>query len=273
MSSNTPYRINPSNVYNIDYTKPGRVLIINNKYFDAEKLTRDGSDSDVIRLNRIFDTLKFQVECVLEKNAAEIRRKINEYAKYDYTNEGCLIVFVMSHGSKGLIKNLSEDIYTTEFIKPFKDRTLKGCQTLKGKPKLFFFQACRGNSKMETLDVEGREEDEQTTEMDADDEINSNGPRVCTEADYLYSFSTIDGYSSMRDTCQGAWFIQALCDVLEKGYVQEISQILVFVNNIVSQKETETTRKKVMPTFENRLTKLFYIRQPCNEPSVCIFIK
>lgn len=82
--------------------------------------------------------------------------------------------------------------------------------------------------------------------------------QVKIEADFLYSYSTIDGKYSLRDETKGALYIQTLCDLIEHEPHEEISLLLVDVNNAISKLKPTTT---LTPTYENRLRKRFYLKK------------
>lgn len=80
-------------------------------------------------------------------------------------------------------------------------------------------------------------------------------------ADFLFSYSTISDHVSLRDSEVGSWYIQMLCKTIrEKIDSKDISHIFTFVNREVSKMTAkfENIKVKMMPTFENQLTKLFY---------------
>ena len=148
------FNANDDRIYKIDYAHPGLVIIFNNKFFTkSPNLTRHGSEHDVARLSQIFDDLNYSIEIHLDKSASEMRRIVRSYAtKCDFVRYSSLIVFIMSHGkgkgiSGGTILSADEmEIYISEFIDPFKE-----CESLLGKPKLFFIQACRNDIENQTM--------------------------------------------------------------------------------------------------------------------------
>jgi len=161
----------------------------------------------------------------------------------------------MSHGDKGTIATSdNNEIYLTEFINPFKMN-----KRLKNKPKLFFIQACRGNQTMANMD------NIQTDS--AIDYYETDATRVPVEADFLYSYSSVEGYYSYRIPESGSLYIQALCDVISNGKNEEIFHILTQVNNLISKKEIKIKKNNTiiinstMPEFVVRLTKKFYFLQ------------
>ena len=59
-------------------------------------------------------------------------------------NDECFVMFVLSHGKENVV--LGSDgrpVAINEFLLPF---TNASCTFLKNKPKLMFFQACRGGT-------------------------------------------------------------------------------------------------------------------------------
>lgn len=71
----------------------------------------------------------------------------------DFTNQGCLFVAVLSHGEKGIVYG-TDSISTEEtkhyvyYSEIFENFTAANCPSLKGKPKVFFFQVGRTSFSM-----------------------------------------------------------------------------------------------------------------------------
>jgi hypothetical protein len=99
--------------------------------------------------------------------------------------------------------------------------------------------------------------------------------RLSEEVDFLFSYSTLEDYVSYRDTYDGSWYIQMLCKAIREEESKEISAILRYAHLLVSQlvgtapkdpehpgKRNKTVKVKMVPTYEDRLTKLFYIAEP-----------
>nr|6PDQ_B Chain B, Ancestral Effector Caspase-3/6/7 [Homo sapiens]6PDQ_E Chain E, Ancestral Effector Caspase-3/6/7 [Homo sapiens] len=89
--------------------------------------------------------------------------------------------------------------------------------------------------------------------------------KIPAEADFLIAYSTAPGYYSYRNTSNGSWFIQSLCEVLNKyGSELEIMEILTRVNHKVSLRSESSSNdpafngKKQMPCFASMLTKKLY---------------
>jgi len=241
-------------IYSQDFHFPGRVCIFNNKFFINESNKRHGSESDVERLSALFDELNYDVISYIDKTAEQMRKSIREMVKYDYKNVGSLLVFIMSHGVEGKILGTNEEeIYLTEFIDPFKN-----VQSLKNKPKLFFVNACRGEGY---VPIHDRVASDNQTSRDLHE-----AAKTPIEADFLFAYSTVANYYSIRHLTGGSWFIQILCDMIERfKSTKDLGQILIKVNSGVAGKEGRDQNNllvKMMSTFTSQLKKEFYFSAP-----------
>jgi caspase 3 len=97
------------NVYNMDYSKPGIVLIINNQNFVGGE-ERKGSEKDVDRLLDTFENLNFKTRSFMNQTSQQIKELIENYSKKDYSNDSCFICFIMSHGENGKILSSDEKL-------------------------------------------------------------------------------------------------------------------------------------------------------------------
>jgi caspase-like apoptosis-related cysteine protease len=74
--------------------------------------------------------------------------------------------------------------------------------------------------------------------------------------DFLIVRSTMPDFVSFRNTTHGSWFIQHLCEELNKlGNQLDILTILTFVNQRVSEKESSQGRYKQILCISTMLTK------------------
>nr|4ZVP_B Chain B, Caspase-7 [Homo sapiens]4ZVP_D Chain D, Caspase-7 [Homo sapiens]4ZVQ_B Chain B, Caspase-7 [Homo sapiens]4ZVQ_D Chain D, Caspase-7 [Homo sapiens] len=92
--------------------------------------------------------------------------------------------------------------------------------------------------------------------------------KIPVEADFLFAYSTVPGYVSMRSPGRGSWFVQALCSILEEhGKDLEIMQILTRVNDRVARHfescsdDPHFHEKKQIPCVVSMLTKELYFSQ------------
>ena len=120
----------------------------------------------------------------------------------------------------------------------------KECESLLGKPKLFFIQACRSEGKIA----------DDSTEME-----NKKRLLPPESSDILIAHSTIPGTQSYRDIRTGSWFIQALIKQF-KAHAQtlHVMDIMTIVNEDISKQESEGKRQ--MPIQVSTLRKFVYFK-------------
>jgi caspase 7 len=240
--------------YQMNHIKRGTAVIINNKIFDSrlQMPTRDGTDKDAASLEFCFRKLGFEIRLFHNCAAFLMRDLLLKYAKADHSDSDCFVCVLMSHGENGVIYGVDQEIEIERLIDPFKSN-----RTLAGKPKLFFIQACRGTHLMEGIDSNPFE-------------VNYVS-KIPMEADFLIAYSTIAGYYSWRNSLNGSWFIQSLCNILnECGDALEIMQLLTAVNRRVAYYYESNTSdpymhgKKQVPCIVSMLTKELYFRPKKN---------
>jgi hypothetical protein len=109
------------------------------------------SKKDAESLRKTFEYLEFDFQILENLKANEIKSTIQGISSiHAYrTDVDCFVCVVMSHGGQDKIM-ASDNIEVSfeEIMAP-----IKSCKSLIGKPKLFFFQSCRGENEMESIDV------------------------------------------------------------------------------------------------------------------------
>ncbi|XP_018419982.1 PREDICTED: caspase-7 isoform X2 [Nanorana parkeri] len=248
----------PDFQYAMNYSKLGKCIIINNKNFEDRTgmCIRNGTDKDAGDLCKCFRNLGFEVKVYNDQSCEAMERLLQSAAKYDHTDSACFACILLSHGEEG-------QIYGTDGAMAIKTLTTlfrgDNCQSLVGKPKLFFIQACRGSEFDDGI---------QTDSGPANDSMETDAnPRykIPVEADFLFAYSTVPGYYSWRNPGRGSWFVQALCGVLTQyGKQLEIMQILTRVNYLVATNyeswsdDPRFSEKKQIPCVVSMLTKELY---------------
>ncbi|XP_051009819.1 caspase-8 [Acomys russatus] len=246
-------------------SKPrGYCLIFNNNDFSKARETvpklhtmkdRKGTHCDEEALTETFKELHFEIKSYRDHTANEIREVLRSYQSLDHTNKDCFVCCILSHGDKGIIygtdgKEASIHELTSYF-------TGLKCPSLAGKPKIFFIQACQGDSYQKAVPIEtDSQQDDDYFEMDS-----SLRNYIPNEADFLLGMATVKNCVSYRDPMHGTWYIQSLCQSLRKRCPQghDILSILIGVNYDVSTKDDKRNMGKQMPqpTFTLR-KKLFF---------------
>ncbi|XP_013406379.1 caspase-3 isoform X2 [Lingula anatina] len=214
--------------------------------------------------------------------STESLKIIEEAAKDEKYNEDadCIVFAVLSHG--GEVSDASDDpvrqgfihcyegpLHIELFMKPLRDDT---CLSLKGKPKLFFIQACRGTGLDDGVLVQ---EDAHSGK------VSAGPPRTITSTpvemrnipafnNFLTAYSTPPGYFSFKGP-HGSYFIISLCSKLNEHYSSgmDLIRILTRASNHMAKEFTSKTysptsgmgnpalhEKKQVPVIVSKLTKL-----------------
>lgn len=174
----------------------GLCVIINNLNFE-ELVCRKGAEKDEAILTDLFASeLYFTVEVKRDLKRDDIIKAAEDYGKKDHSKFDAFVFIIMTHG------NYQDSIYGVDGRKARVEDIMsefngERCASLRGKPKLFFIQACRGSPVEWPCDADKGYDPDSTL---------SKG--LCPqEADFLLAFSTAPGSLSWRDET-GARFIQ-----------------------------------------------------------------
>ncbi|XP_029441007.1 caspase-3 isoform X2 [Rhinatrema bivittatum] len=238
--------------YRMDYPEMGLCYIINNKNFhpSTQMGYRSGTDVDAAALMKTFRTLGFHVTVFNDQTCDNIFDLLKKVAQEDHRKRNCFVCVVLSHGENGKIYGVDGCLELINLTRLFKGDQ---CKSLVGKPKLFFIQACRG------MDLDAG------VETDSGSDNYGNRQKIPVEADILFAYSTVPGYYSWRNTVNGSWFIQSLCEMLNRHAKElELMHILTRVNHKVAlEYESSSTSPgfnamKQIPCIVSMLTKEFY---------------
>ena len=143
--------------YQINEDKPGHALVINN--VDFQHLPkREGSDADDHNIKLLLRAYNFQIfEDGKTRNLTKVQMTdvLERFATFnDQGSYDCCIVVIMTPGHEGSLCATEWSDLTSNLCSINVEWMLElfqgnNCIGLRGKPKLFFFQACRG-SKQDT---------------------------------------------------------------------------------------------------------------------------
>lgn len=193
----------------------------------------------------------------------------------DHSKNDCIVITILSHGELNKIFS-RDDSYHISLITSF--FTDENCPSLKGKPKIFFIQACRGGQKdfgytmefssserLRRVDMGSYEEVDVTAtgimhSQFYEPEMVHNPPN---HPDFLIVRSTMPNYVSIRNTQNGSWFIQDLCTQLNKyGNELDMLTLLTLVNREVTLRESQPDRWKQTICISSMLRKrlIFYAK-------------
>ncbi|XP_057402726.1 caspase-6 isoform X3 [Balaenoptera acutorostrata] len=207
-----------------------------------------------------FSDLGFEVKCFDDLKAEELLLRIHEASTASHADADCFLCVFLSHGEGNHIYAYDAKIEIQTLTGLFKGDK---CQSLVGKPKIFIIQACRG-SQHDVAVVPSDVVDHQTNKLDVNlTQVDAASVYTLPAgADFLMCYSVAEGYYSHRETVNGSWYIQDLCEMLGKfGSSLEFTELLTLVNRKVSQRRVGVCRdpsaigKKQVPCFASMLTK------------------
>ena len=255
--------------YKMDHEKRGIALIINiSEYepnlFDLKE--RDWSIKDVENLKKTLEYLEFDIEFMENFTKLQIEECLKRIStNIKENNFDCFLCVVMSHGMNDSFATYNSELMSFEEIMS----PIKSCKTLEDKPKMFFFQACRGEKEMESTpksgvssakSVKGAQMTENipstSTASKKTDKIATNFDR---ESNLLIYNSTLpDHYALTNNVADGSIFIQSFCDVFNECAYKNLPNNLSLAQMITKiNKSVSKTRQQIsVPEF--RMSKEVY---------------
>ncbi|KAL7876785.1 hypothetical protein SRHO_G00034280 [Serrasalmus rhombeus] len=239
--------------YKMDYKRRGTVLIFNQeRFFWTLKLReRSGTATDKENLTERFQQLGFNVETHDDLNKNDMMDKLRKAANADHRDADCFVCVFLSHGKDGHVFACDDKVNIKEITALFRGDQ---CESLVGKPKIFIFQACRGDTT--DMSVTGMAQVENSSDVEEDAASIYTLP---AGADFLMCYCVAEGFVAFRHITLGSFYIQDLCETLQQqSSTLEFTQLLTLVNLKVSRRTHGN--KKQMPCFTSMLTKKLYFR-------------
>lgn len=198
-------------LYKTRSAKRGVVLVFTFITFKNNTDTyRSGAHIDTINLKYLFSEIGMKVLSYDDLTRQEFENTIKQPIAQLDTEVECVFVIVSSHGYENTRMNDTDIrcsdgklISCRQIIEFFNNNN---CPRLNGKPKVFIFQTCRGNSRSTSLN---------STYEPVRRQLESDGSVMPFRvySDMLIANSTLPGYVSLRDVNDGSWYIQSLCEV------------------------------------------------------------
>ena len=229
----------------------GLCVVINQKLFsDPDLADRLGTDRDLDELKITFTLLGVAEQDLLVFNDltdTEMMASLEAAAGRANSPElAWLAVVVLSHGKRvqgrdlimgangrGVVREELENIFSPSL-----------CPNLSGKPKMFFYQACR---------VQG----EDSEELREAGPVSSSSTPSIGSSDVLTYSSTTAGFYSYRHTVDGSFFIRHLCEVLQaKAEEENLEDLLKRVNGRVRCQTSPPSQ----PVYNSTMSKQFRFR-------------
>lgn len=240
--ASTPVR--EEDLYAMDRQPHGICLIFNNYEFhhpeDMDKANppRGGAHIDQYNLIQTFKWLRYEVVVCENLTAQQMQDAMWDMATRDHKGHDSFVCCILTHGETNVVHGAdSKEVRLLDFT-----GTMKLCPTLREKPKMFFVQACRGDSEHLGLDIQ----------RDSGPTVTATIPQ---EADFFFGYATPTGNAAYRSKRHGSWYISELCKVFaQHGYTHNLSSMMKKVNNQVAKAYTKEGYKQC-PEFVDRLRK------------------
>ncbi|XP_072534698.1 caspase-6-like [Salminus brasiliensis] len=253
----------PAEEYKMDHKKRGRALIFNQERFYWQLMlnSRSGTDADKRNLVQRFEELGFDVKAYSDLKRDDILKIITEASSSNHVDADCFVCIFLSHGENGHVYAYDDKIDIQEITSLFRGDK---CPSLVGKPKIFILQACRGDKHDDPVTPMDVVDSEMINQVVVDAGVVYTLP---AGADFIMCYSVAEGFYSHRETVNGSWYIQDLCDALHHhGSKLEFTELLTLVNRKVSYRsvgnctDRSAIGKKQVPCFASMLTKKLYFR-------------
>ncbi|XP_078022358.1 caspase-6-like isoform X3 [Epinephelus lanceolatus] len=256
--------LDPAEEYKMDNKRRGLALIFNQERFLYYK-ERRGTEADRDNLEKRLMELNFEVKTYNDLRQVKVLGRLKEAAEADHSDADCFLLVFLSHGEKDHVKTYDDKISIEDITSLFKGDK---CRSLVGKPKIFIFQACRGQMYDDPVTACGGAGGAHSVLETNEEVVEAGGVHTLPAgADFIMCYSVAEGYFSLRETIKGSWYIQDLCELLQEyGNSLEFAELLTMVNRKVSMRSVEKSRdrnaigKKQVPCFASMLTKKLYFR-------------
>ncbi|XP_060947023.1 caspase-6-like [Limanda limanda] len=256
--------LDPAEEYKTSNKRRGLALIFNQERFFWRLGLNDrhGTNADRFNLERRLTALDFEVRSYDNYKQEEVLQQIDLAAADNHSDADCFLLIFLSHGENNHVYTYDGKIEIQDITSMFKGDK---CKSLVGKPKIFILQACRGDiHDVPVMAFDAVDSEIKTNEVVVDASAVYTLP---AGADFLMCYSVAEGYYSHRETINGSWYIQDLCELLQKfGDSLEFTELLTLVNRKVSMRSVGNSSdrnaigKKQVPCFASMLTKKLYFR-------------
>lgn len=243
----------------------GLALIMNFEKFNGDIVGRRvGSEKDVIHLDQLLQQLGYKVIIKSDLTWNETNDELELFTKSeDHTEADSVVVAVMSHGKSGT-HDEGTLIYTKD-CKFFSSEDLLrrfnnlNCPLLKGKPKIFFFQFCRGDN----IDIGHRIApvvfQSGRTVTDGNPVPTSPTEIERSYGDMLITYSTLPGYVSYREESEGTWFIKALSlTFMRDAHECHVDRLLQIVDEQIRHWTGTRNGKQTLEIIKRGFNRKFY---------------
>ena len=189
----------------------GRAWIINNLASDQK--TSAGAQNDVKNVTTLFKYLGYEVKEEVGLDKDGMMALFDKIAEFDHTRYDSFVCCILSHGEEHgqlFYGSPKEPVVIGDLVGCLNASV---CTSLKGKPKMFFINACRGSKTQRPVALE----------------------RIPDTADFLFCYATSSGYTAYEpDT--GSCYIKEVCKIITENAVTRasLSDMMTKVNEVVA---------------------------------------
>lgn len=259
--------------YKMESNPRGYCLIINNKDYTLESLMdpRVGTDVNRDELRSLFNFLGFEVDAKNNLTGEAMKTTLKQFAAYGgLPAVDSVVVAFLCHGN-------SEKLYGVDGIPVyvqndvFKVFSPRECPVMKGKPKLFLMNSCRGDQR--DIGCPADSTNGGSTESDAVQvdtrpltaRSQDKSQLIPNFQDLYLAYSTFHGHVSYRNRNEGSWYIQKFVEVFrEQAALCDINAMMTQVNRRVAGMYDPQSMEVQVPAPSNTLTKDWYFNPPTN---------
>jgi len=203
--------------YKMTSSPRGFALIVDNEEYDTLP-PRRGSHVDSGCLAQLFQQLGFWVIIKRNLGRASLEYEITSFATDNFhVNLDMAVVCILSHGENGtIVCRNGEKVEVESVLQKFNNIE---APSLRGKPKYFLIQSCRGLEVDLGVQTDGPEPGENNVDINGILLSNFSAPspfnlsRNPSYEDMIVSYATIPGFVAYRNNVRGSWFVQSLCKV------------------------------------------------------------
>ena len=208
--------------YKMTSSPRGFALIVDNEEYDTLP-PRRGSHVDSGCLAQLFQQLGFWVIIKRNLGRTSLEYEITSFATDNFhVNLDMAVVCILSHGENGtIVCRNGEKVEVESVLQKFNNIE---APSLRGKPKYFLIQSCRGLDVDLGVQTDGPEPGENNVDINGILLSNFSAPspfnlsRNPSYEDMIVSYATIPGFVAYRNNVRGSWFVQSLCKV-RKGWI------------------------------------------------------
>ncbi|XP_045070128.1 caspase-14-like [Coregonus clupeaformis] len=249
-------------------------------------------------MEKFFKRFGFQYHIVLDKTAQEMKQEVIDFRNGINSSSGdisCVFVVTSSHGHRDVIIGADKKrLPVKDIIEPFGDEL---CRKMKGKPKIFIIDACRGSNRDTGVIFDSAADEKLSKEAMATKEYRSTRVPPCIN-DMLVAYAAMTDYVGMMDSTSGSHMIYNISQVFsspdaagEHLYNLFVKANAKMVANTVDvtvdegkptqrrehanaemvKRNAPSSRTMVVMTIESTLKRLFYLGR--RGDAVCCEVK